>query len=195
MIAIMLEQLSELFDNAAERQYPRGSHVFSRGAEVSHMYLVRVGHVCLTRVLPDGTKLILHRASEGSLVADASLFADVYHCDAICETDVRAAFLPCKLLTAALCQNDLVLPCLQNVAKEVQALRTRIEVMRLRRLRDRLIAYLDLFDPPETGKWVEVADWIGVTPAALYRELARMRRREERPKPSPASVGDRPIRH
>lgn len=154
------------------------------------MYLVRLGHVSLTRVLPDGTKLILHHAADGSLVADASLFADFYHCDAVCETDVRVAFLPGGALTAALRQDNLAMPCLETVAKEVQALRTRIEIMRLRRVRDRLTAYLDLFGSPAAGKWVEVADWIGVTPPALYRELARMRRCEEQPEPFRASVGD-----
>ncbi|MEL6606174.1 MAG: Crp/Fnr family transcriptional regulator, partial [Cyanobacteria bacterium J06614_10] len=60
-------------------------------------------------------------------------------------------------------------------AKELQTLRTRIEIMRMRKVSDRLDAYLELYGPPEAGGWVRVADWIGVTPPALYRELGKRR--------------------
>ena len=58
----------------------------------------------------------------------------------------------------------------------MQALRTRVEVMRLKTLRERLDAYLELFGLPPKGSWIVVADWIGVTPEALYREMAKRRR-------------------
>ena len=46
---------------------------------------------------------------------------------------------------------------------------------RLRKVSDRLDAYLELYAPPDAGGWVHVADWIGVSPPALYRELAKRR--------------------
>ena len=59
--------------------------------------------------------------------------------------------------------------------RETQDLRARVEVLRLRRLSDRLDAWLDLRGPPPPGGWKAVAEAIGVTPTALYRELARRR--------------------
>lgn len=63
----------------------------------------------------------------------------------------------------------------QTHALEVQAQRASIEIMRLRRVSDRLDAWLDLHGEPEKGEWIRDADQIGVSPPALYRELARRR--------------------
>lgn len=61
--------------------------------------------------------------------------------------------------------NHLSIRAFERTARDLQTLRTRIEIMRLRKLTDRLDAYLELYGPPEEGEWVRVADWIGVTPA------------------------------
>jgi hypothetical protein len=45
----------------------------------------------------------------------------------------------------------------------------------MRRVSDRLDAWLELHGEPEKGEWIRVADQIGVSPPALYRELARRR--------------------
>jgi len=72
----------------------------------------------------------------------------------------------------------LSIKAFERTAKEVQILRTRIEIMRRRKVADRLDAYLELFEHPKEGDWVRVADWIGVSPPALYRELAKRRGNE-----------------
>ena len=65
---------------------------------------------------------------------------------------------------------------IENLAKAVQAQRARIEILRMRRVSDRLNAWVDLHGEPRKGEWINVADQIGVSPPALYRELARRRR-------------------
>ncbi len=72
----------------------------------------------------------------------------------------------------------LSIKAFERTAREVQSLRTRIEIMRRRKVVDRLDAYLELFGYPQEGEWVRVADWIGVSPPALYRELAKRRRND-----------------
>ncbi|GIT97167.1 hypothetical protein JANAI62_37900 [Jannaschia pagri] len=82
------------------------------------------------------------------------------------------------LLNSSSSPNHLSVRAFERTAKELQTLRARIEIMRLRKVTDRLDAYLELFGPPGEGDWVRVADWIGVTPPALYRDLAKRRRRD-----------------
>lgn len=41
--------------------------------------------------MADGTALTLHVATTGTALAEASLFADTYHCDAIARTDAQVA--------------------------------------------------------------------------------------------------------
>lgn len=173
MIGIMQTPWTAAFATAPRRSLDPGAALFHRDDPVTTVYLLVGGSVALTRSLPEGTTLCLHRAGAGDLVAAASLFSDRYHCDARAEAPSTLAVLPRAALSAALDRDGLARAALAASAHEVQALRARIEVLRLRRLADRLDAYLALFGPPEARGWARVADWIGVTPAALYRELAR----------------------
>ena len=72
-----------------------------------------------------------------------------------------------------------MLKAFKRTAEELQTLRMRIKIKRLRRVADRLEAYLELYGPPSAGAWVCVADWIEVSPPALYRELAKRLRHPE----------------
>ena len=164
----------ELFGAEPVRRLAAGANLFLRDDPVRSAFLVREGSVALVRTLEGGVELTLHVAGPGELVAGASLFAERYHCDGTCRTDVVLAVVRRKTLLERL-DRDGALAALAASAQEVQSLRSRVEVLRLRRLADRLDAYLALRGPPGEGGWVGVADWIGVTPPALYRELARRR--------------------
>lgn len=153
--------------------------LFHRGDLIKHAYFVIQGLVRLQRPLEEGGLLTLHTATSGELVAEASLFAERYHCDALVDDQSEIAVLPRQALVKKL--NDrtsdasLAMEALASTARDLQALRARVEIMRLRRVSDRLDAYLDLHGIPMKGEWVSVADWIGVSAPALYRELAKRR--------------------
>lgn len=172
MISIMFDRWSRAFAAAPERRWPAGAPLFHRGDSVRHLFMVREGRVTLRRALADGGSLRLHMAGPGEVVAPASLWARATHCDAICETEARLAVRPIREVRDWLGASPAT-DALADASREIQVLRARVEVLRLRRVSDRLDAYLDLHGPPEPGGWVRVADWIGVTPPALYRELAR----------------------
>lgn len=155
----------------------KGDVLFRREDQVKSMYLIRSGEVALERSLKDGTALTLHVAADGSAIAEASLFATAYHCDAVARTPVQIRRLPrTEFLTAIRNQPDAALGLIATHAKEVQAHRARIEILRLRRVADRLDAWLELHGEPKKGEWIRVADQIGVSPSALYRELAQRKR-------------------
>lgn len=140
------------------------------------MYLVRSGAVALERPLEDGTTLTLNVATAGTALAEASLFGETYHCDAVARTHSKVAALPrARFLAALRDRPEAALSLIETHAQEVQAQRARIEILRLRRVSDRLDTWLDLHGEPEKGEWIRVADQIGVSPPALYRELARRR--------------------
>ena len=176
MIPIMSNPWSTAFAAAPERTVPAGTALFRRGDPVRHLFLLREGQVALCRALADGGSLTLHVAVPGEVVASASLWAEATHCDAVCETDARLAVSPVREVREWLGASPAA-EALAEASRAIQSLRARVEVLRLRRLTDRLDAYLDLHGQPEPGGWVRVADWIGVTPPALYRELGRRRRR------------------
>ncbi|MCK0166698.1 Crp/Fnr family transcriptional regulator [Jannaschia sp. S6380] len=169
-----------IFDGAPVREIESGAYLFRREEAVRSMFLVRAGAVALERPLEDGTPLTLHVATPGTALAEASLFAATYHCDAVARSEASIANLPrVEFLTALRSEPDAALSLVETHAKEVQAQRARIETLRLRRVADRLDAWLDLHGEPRKGRWTEVANQIGVSPPALYRELARRRSRKE----------------
>ena len=179
MIEIMSGHWLHCFNSAPERTLEEGETLFRRGDEVEWAFLVRDGRVSLRRALQDGGLLTLHTAGAAELVAEASLFADYYHCDAVTEAATTVSLLSkdelMRYLEKSASSDSLSVKAFERTARELQNLRTRIEIMRLRKVTDRLDAYLELYGPPESGGWVRISDWIGVTPPALYRELAKRR--------------------
>ncbi|MEO0916629.1 MAG: Crp/Fnr family transcriptional regulator [Pseudomonadota bacterium] len=178
----MPDHWAHCFEGAPVRTLDEGETLFRRGDRVVSSFLVRQGKISLRRAMQDGGLLTLHTANEAELVAEASLFADRYHCDAVAEAPATVSLIPKTQLMGHLVGSEtsdrLSVKAFERTARELQNLRTRIEIMRLRKVADRLDAYLELYGSPELGGWVHVADWIGVSPPALYRELAERRTKE-----------------
>jgi CRP-like cAMP-binding protein len=176
MISIMSDW-QQIFDDAPMKTIAQGAVLFRREDRVRSMFLVRSGMVALERPLTDGNALTLCVATAGMALAEASLFATTYHCDAIARMNAEIAIMPRAAFRSALREwPDAALSLIETHAKEVQSQRAHIEILRLRRVSDRLDAWLDLNGEPLTGEWIRVADYIGVSPPALYRELARRRK-------------------
>lgn len=175
MISIMSVWV-KIFDDAPVRDLAKGDVLFRRDDPVRSMFLVKKGLVSLERPLSDGALLTLHVAGAGTALAEASLFAETYHCDAVAHTDASVAVVTRKHLEATLRRSpDAAMSMLETHAKAVQALRARMEILRLRRVSDRLNAWLEIHGEASKGEWIKVAEQIGVSPPALYRELARRR--------------------
>lgn len=172
MIPIMLDWRNH-FEGGDKISLGRGHVVFQRDDKVTSAYLVLSGAVALARVLPNGDSLVLNTARAGDLLAEASVFAPAYHCYAIVQEAAEVLVLRRSVLSDRL-QGDphSLFGLLGDTAREIQRLRSQIEILRLKRVSERLDAWLVFNAAPDTGKWVDVANAIGVSPAALYRELA-----------------------
>lgn len=175
MISIMSAWI-DIFEDAPVRGLAKGDLLFRRDDPVRSMFLVKKGVVALERPLSDGELLTLHVAGSGAALAEASLFAETYHCDAVARSDASVAVITRGDFEAALRRSpDAAMSIIETHAKAVQSQRARIEILRLRRVSDRLDAWLDIHGQVSKGDWKKVADQIGVSAPALYRELARRR--------------------
>jgi hypothetical protein len=68
----------------------------------------------------------------------------------------------------------------RHLAHEVQKARLHAEILSLKTVAARIDSWTDWHGAlPEKGRWVTVAQQIGVSPEALYREMAK--RRKHRP--------------
>jgi CRP-like cAMP-binding protein len=80
--------------------------------------------------------------------------------------------------TALRTDNRLIRIWTQHLALELQRTRDRAELLSLKSVAAKVDAWLAIEGGslPARGQWHRLAGEIGVTPEALYRELARRRR-------------------
>ena len=179
MITIMsvLHALINQFESGKLALHP-GQALFQIGDSVSRMHVVTKGEIVLERYASSGLRLILQRARTGDIIADPSVFAESYHCSAMSMSVTTVAFAPIDAIRSALVRDGTAMANLaRSFAREVQIARFRAEILSMRRLSDRLDAWLDLNGDllPEKGRWLILAADLAVAPEALYRELAKRR--------------------
>lgn len=180
MIAIMP---SSFFDHLLRlkhnhRQISAGALVFERDDPVTHYYAVKSGEVHLLRRQADGTGVILQRATQRAILAEASFSTDAYHCSAVAvEDSTLIVFNRQKVRDMLATDQSASQAFAAHLAREVQNARRRAEIISLRRVADRVDAWLvwnnDVLPPK--GSWHRMANEIAISPEALYRELARRR--------------------
>ena len=181
MIAIMSSAFLDLLAEIPGKTVTlaAGRMLFQRGDPVTAAWVVRAGRVHLLRRQADGAAFILQRAGPGALVAEASLLSDCYHCAAETVEETRLTRWPLARIRALLeADGQAALAFARHLAGEVRTARLRAEITSLRRVADRLDAWLAWHDGalPGRGDWHHLAGELNVSPEALYRELGKRRR-------------------
>lgn len=180
MIAIMWETIiSQLRPRAtAQKSFEKGEHLFNRDEPVEVLFLVADGSVHLVRYQADGNMAVLQRSGPGTVLAEASVFSERYHCDAVATTRTRAHIVPIAEVRRLLDDDPAFARAWTvHLSRELQNARKRAEIAALRTVGARLDAWMTWNDGrlPAKGDWRALAEEIGVSPEALYRELSRRR--------------------
>lgn len=192
MIVIMRDggELSDLFRTCVGkppgiRTLATGDVLFRAGQPVHSLHVIREGSVSLVRTDAAGEAITLYTATAGECVAEPSLFAERYHCDACAASTTSVAVYPRDAVLQGLRSNpDMALHMAANMAELVQTTRTRIAVLGLKKARDRVLRYLQLARRDEDGSgyvhvrsdWKTVATELALTHEAVYRALAQLER-------------------
>ena len=180
MILIMLEPIEHHLRDlrARKHHFDGGQHLFHRGDPVTDLHVVLIGSIHLVRHQSDGSALIVQRAGPGSILAEASLYSDRYHCDAVAfgAADTKA-YAKTSLKKLLLKSSEFSNVWASYLAQELQTSRLRSEILSLRTVAERLDAWITWTGGsfPVKGEWKLVAGQIGVSPEALYREVAKRR--------------------
>jgi len=174
----MFEALtSHIPDNALRRRkLTQGAWLFHQGDSVRMVYFVIAGCVELVRHTHEGKPAILQRAGSGTMLAEASVFSDLYHCDAIATQTSQIAEMPrSEFLQRTISDPAFASSWMEHLARQIQSARLRSEILTLKTVAQRLDAWLAFNDNklPRRGERSNLAKQIGVSPEALYRELAQ----------------------
>jgi CRP-like cAMP-binding protein len=179
MLSLMFEDLDPLLGGGARRQrsFKAGETVFRRGDPVRQVFFISRGSVHLVRHQASGAPLVLQRSGAGTILAEASLYSAKYHCDATAVTEAAAWLVAKKELLDRLARNpDLGMAFIRRLANELQHARFHAEVLSIKTVAARLDAWLEWNgEMPAKGEWVGLAAELGVSPEALYREMANRR--------------------
>lgn len=180
MIAIMSDQiLVHLQPKAvAKKSLEKNEHLFHRGDPVHALFLVMEGCVNLLRYHVDGSPAVLQRSGTRSVLAEASVFSEHYHCDAVAATQTDILVVPIGVVRDLLNNEPAFARAwTRHLSHELQSARKRAEIVSLRTVGARLEAWLTWNDGqlPSKGEWRRLAEEIGVSPEALYRELSGRR--------------------
>jgi CRP-like cAMP-binding protein len=197
MISIMSPEIERIFSVLRTRALSFGSEqcLFHLGDPVEVIHFVEAGAVQLTRHQRDGSVLLLQRAYPGSVVAEASLYAEVYHCGAVAAGPTRTRAVAKADLRQRLQMEPLLYEAwARHLARELQSARLHAEILSLKTVAQRLDAWLAGNEGAlsRRGAGKTIAGHIGVSPEALYREVAKRRRSSLRLNSSgPRVRGDR----
>lgn len=184
MITIMLDEIFNATTGVRTVDYSAGAAIFRQGAVAREIFRVRSGCVEVVRHLADGSVVTIATARTGDTFAEAALFAERYHCDGLARTDCQILSVPTAAVRDLIAADpDQARAFAAFFAGQVRELRSRIEILRIKRAPDRLLAWLrsrakgnplvlNLQSP-----WTHVAGEIGLTPEALYRALHTLEKR------------------
>ena len=182
MIAIMSSELIDCLRSYPHRtrQVPPDSVVFRRDTHVRSLFIVVDGTVELHRTTEVGNTLVLQRAISSTVLAEASIYSERYHCDAVAlERTKLLEFSKRKLLKSISDEARLAHLWGAYLSATIQNVRQRAAILSRRTVAERVDGWLAMNGSklPTKGQWKNIATEIGITPESLYRELAKRRDR------------------
>lgn len=162
------------------RRLPAGATLFHQGDRTVGIFYLQSGCLRMQRVTPDGGTVLLHLARAGEAFAEASLFSDRYHCDAIAECDCAVWQYGKKAMVRQLRADPALLwDFAAELARGLRDMRQRYELKQIRSAPERVLQFLRLrcdgdgvFRPETSLKEISVS--LGLTHEAFYRAVATL---------------------
>ena len=158
-----------------------GQAVFRAGTPPRHIHFLEEGAVRLVRHGRQGEEVVLHDASPGEFLAEASLETVRYHCDAVA-SQPSVVLRVLKADFERLLADDPIFArsWMTLLARQLRTARARVERLSLRSAEDR-IRHLLLTEGrgprcelEVAGTLKDLARRLGLTHESLYRTMARM---------------------
>ena len=166
-----------------KRSLARNEVLFRQGDKVTAIYFVEAGRLRLERRTFDGRLLVLGTTPAGEFFVEAALFSDTFHCDAVATEPSQLRVYPkAAVLNALRTDPTSAMSFLTLMARQVMQLRQRLELMKVRSAKERVMLYLELNAGSDgrtvnpRGQLQDIAGELGLTREALYRTLASLER-------------------
>ncbi|MFY0695686.1 Crp/Fnr family transcriptional regulator [Lentibacter algarum] len=148
----------------------QGDHVFRQGDPTMGIFFVKSGNVCLTRVTESGNAVTIHNARAGDLFAEASIYSDHYHCDAVCSAPSEVVRISKQAILLRLREDTAFSEGItKRLAIQVQDYRQLLTLHAIKSANERVLLAVAL--GKLNGSVTQFASQIGLTKEACYRAL------------------------
>jgi CRP-like cAMP-binding protein len=133
---------NEITAAARQRTLQAGESLFRQGDKTYGIFAIVEGRVQMIRYDSHGRSLVLFMAAEGELFAEASLFSETYHCDAVAATEATVRIYPRPTLLSLLSRDPTTaqkfIALLAAITREAKAERSRLRaaILAIRYVRD-----------------------------------------------------------
>jgi CRP-like cAMP-binding protein len=164
------------------RSLARNELLFRQGDKVHAIYFIEEGRLRLDRRTFDGRSLVFGTSSAGEFFVEAALFAEIFHCDAVATEPSRVRIYPKAAVLKTLSTDpSSSVPLLRLMAHQVIEARQRLELMKIRSAKQRVMLYLDFHAGADSSvrlksELQDIASELGLTREAFYRTLASLER-------------------
>jgi len=179
------QQLIKQFKAHKSKQLTQANALFRAGERVTSLYILESGEIHLVRPLSHGNSLTIHRVLPGMIIAEASLFAAHYHCDAIAKSDSQ--LISCdrqQVLKLLHSQPEFAESMCVYLAGHIHELRTKVKLSHILAADERLLTWLRLHADHHTQTVTldqplkNIASELGVAHETLYRSLKRLEQQQ-----------------
>ncbi|WXU00241.1 MAG: hypothetical protein Ctma_0952 [Catillopecten margaritatus gill symbiont] len=124
--------------------FKKGDYLFRQNSEANRLFFLDKGRIKLVRETLDGQPLIIHIAYAQETFAEASMFADEYHCHAICDCPCTVlSFDKSTVLQYLQKHPNATMDLLKTHTQQVRDLRLLNEIKSINSAYDRVTTFLD----------------------------------------------------
>ena len=169
---LLLELFASLPSTARQEfNLDRGQTAFLQGDNTLGMYSVISGKIQLQRHTQAGVVIVIHTAHAEGSFAEASLFSDHYHCDAVALETSRIIRYDKKAINHKLATDpDFAIAITRQFAMQIQFYRRQLELIAIGNAKERVFA--GLVEGMLKSDIKTFASQIGLSHEAVYRALA-----------------------
>ena len=154
-------------------RYQRNEKLFLQGDEPFALCYLEMGQIQLVRHNENGEEVIIHRARAGETFAEASLFSNQYHCDAIALDEAVVIKLNKMAILKEMKHNaSFAMALTARFASQIQSLRRLHEIQAITSAKQRVLTAIS--QGLLTTQIKTFATQINLTHETTYRALAQL---------------------
>ncbi len=155
------------------RVLDEGEALFLQNAPTAGLFRLDQGVVELSRVTEAGHSIVIHRPAVGEFFAEASLFAEHYHCTATVKAHtVVTLFNRDSVIDQLNSDSNFCQHFIRHLAFQIQSNRRRLELLSIRSANARVLAALQ--DGLLVDDISSFAKLVALAPETVYRQLANL---------------------